>query len=159
MRIGPPDFDEYLTGISSTHVVLDAIVHGAWPFWSLNFGLGAPQPLRYHFIFHPLAPLCLATDCQALLRSITSIHLLLGAIFMTLLARRLSASRLLASAAGLTYCMSSSVSEFMFADDWPMTLVHESAIPIMIYAVLAIGDERDHRHALLWSLVRVESRA
>lgn len=153
VRVGPPDFDEYLTGVASTHVVLDAIVHGAWPFWSLDFGLGVPQPFRYHFIFHPLAPLCLATDCDALLRSITAIHLLLGAVFMTLLARRFTASRVLASAAGLTFCLSSCAVEFMFADDWPMTLIHESAVPIMVYAVLAISDEPDWRHSLLWSLV------
>jgi hypothetical protein len=153
VAVGPPDFEEYFTGVASTQVAVNAIAHGAWPFWSLDFGLGAPQPLRYHFIFHPLAPLCLATDCHALLRSIASIHLLVGAIFMTLLAARFAPSRLLASAAGLTYCMSSSVVQPMLVDDWPLTAMHDSALPIMLYAVFAIGDTSDRRHALLWSLV------
>jgi len=153
VAVGPPDFEEYFTGVASTQVAMKAIVHGAWPFWSLDFGLGAPQPLRYHFIFHPLAPLCLAADCHAVLRSIASIHLLVGAIFMTLLAARFAPSRLLATAAGLTYLMSSSVVQPMLLDDWPLTAMHDSALPVMLYAVFAIGDTSDWRHAFLWSLV------
>ena len=153
VAVGPPDMDEYFTGVVSTNVAINAVRHGAWPFWSLDFGLGAPQPLRYHFIFHPLAPLCLAADCQAVLRSIVSIHLLVGALFTMLLAMRFTRSRLLVLAAGLTYCMSSSVANLMFTDDWPLTMLHESAIPVMVYAVLAIGDARAWRDALQWSLI------
>ena len=153
VAVGPPDMDEYFTGVVSTNVAVNALRHGAWPFWSLDFGLGAPQPLRYHFIFHPLAPLCLAADCQAVLRSIVSIHLLVGALFTMMLALRFTRSRLLVLAAGLTYCMSSSVANLMFTDDWPLTMLHESAIPVMVYAVLEIGDARARRDALLWSLV------
>src|SRR4029079_1395610 len=41
----------------------------------------------------------------------------------------------------------------MLIDDWPLTAIHDRALPIMVYAVLAIGDSADRRHALLWSLV------
>ena len=58
VAVGPPDFEEYFTGVVSTRVAMNAIAHGAWPFWNLDFGLGAPQPLRFHFITHPFAPLC-----------------------------------------------------------------------------------------------------
>src|SRR5688572_28450034 len=109
---------------------MDAIFGGAWPFWSLDLGLGIPQPLRFHFITHPLAPLCGVTDCHALLRSIASLHVLLGAIFMALLAARFTRSQLLACAAGLTYCLSSSVLQPMFTDDWPITAINESALPV-----------------------------
>ena len=153
VAVGPPDMDEYFTGVVSTNVAVKALRHGAWPFWSLDFGLGAPQPLRYHFIFHPLAPLCLVADCQAVLRSIVSIHLLVGALFTMMIAARFTRSRLLALAAGLTYCMSSSVANLMFTDDWPLTMLHESVIPVMVYAVLAIGDARGPRDAVLWTLV------
>lgn len=150
---GSPDFEEYFTGVATTRISMDAILHGAWPFWSLDLGLGAPQPLRFHFITHPLAPLCLATDCHALLRSIASLHVLVGAVFMAMLAQRFTGNRLLALAAALTWCMSSSVIHPVFKDDWPFTAIHESAVPVMVYAALAIGDEANSRHSLLWSLV------
>ncbi len=153
IAVGPPNMEEYFTGVVSTDLAVNALTHAAWPFWSLDLGLGTPQPLRYHFIFHALAPLCAVGDCQTVLRIIVSIHLLVGAVFVTLLARRFTASWLLASVAGLTYCMSSSVANLMFTDDWPLTMLHESAIPVMVYSVLAIGDARARRDALLWSLV------
>jgi hypothetical protein len=153
VAVGPPDFEEYFTGVVSTQVAMKAIAHGAWPFWNLDFGLGAPQPLRFHFITHPFAPLCLMTDCQALLRSIAAIHLVIGAMFMTLLVRRLVSSWSLAVAAGLTFCLSSSVVQPMLLDDWPLTAMHESALPIMLYGLLALDESTDWRGALLWALV------
>ena len=153
VAVGPPDFEEYFTGVVTTQVAMKAIVHGAWPFWSLDFGLGMPQPLRFHFIQHPLAPLCLVADCHAVLRSIAAIHLLIGAIFMTLLGRRFTSSWVLASAAGLTYCLCSSVVQPMLVDDWPLTAMHEFALPIMMYALVALDEAVDQRAALLWSLL------
>jgi len=153
VAVGPPDIEEYFTGVVTTQVAMKAIAHGAWPFWSLDFGLGMPQPLRFHFIQHPLAPLCLVADCQAVLRSIAAVHLLIAAIFMTLLARRFTSSWGLASAAGLTYCLCSSVVQPMLVDDWPLTAMHEFALPIMMYAVVALDEAVDQRAALLWSLL------
>ena len=139
VAVGPPDFEEYFTGVVTTQVAMKAIVHGAWPFWSLDFGLGMPQPLRFHFIQHPLAPLCLVWDCQAVLRLIAVVHLLIGAIFMTLLGRRLTSSWVLGWAAGLTYCLCSSVVQPMVIDDWPLTAMHESERGPSSFAIAAYG--------------------
>ena len=139
VAVGPPDSEEYFTGVVSTQVAMNAISHGAWPFWSLDFGLGMPQSLRFHSIQHPLAPLCLVWDCQAVLRSIAAIHLLIGAAFMTLLGRRFTSSWVLASAAGVTYCLCSSVVQ-------PM---------LVMYALVALDETVDHRAALLWTCCSV----
>ena len=58
IAVGTDDFEEYFTAATTTRLAVDAMRHGAWPLWSLDLGLGAPQPLRFHFITHPLAPLC-----------------------------------------------------------------------------------------------------
>lgn len=153
VAVGADDVEEYFTSVTTTRMAIDAIFHGSWPFWNLDLGLGMPQPLRFHFITHPLSPLCGVTDCHALLRSIASLHVLLGAMFMAWLAARFSGSRLLALAAGLTYCLSSSVVQPMLTDDWPITALNESALPVMLYAVLAIGDADGRRKTLLWTLI------
>jgi hypothetical protein len=153
VAIGPDDFDEYFTGVTTTKLAITALTHGSWPFWTLDLGLGLPQPLRYHFITHPLSPLCAVSDCQRVLRLVDSLQLLLGAVFMAMLAKRFTGDRLLACAAGVTFCLSSSVVQTMFTDDWAITSVNESTIPILLYAVFAIGDGTDWRRAALWSLV------
>jgi hypothetical protein len=153
IAIGPDDFDEYYTGVTATKVAIEAVVHGSWPLWNLDLGLGVPQPLRYHFITHPLSPLCAVGDCQAVLRLVASLQLLLGACFMAMLAKRLTGNRLLASAAGVTYCLSSSIVQTMLTDDWTITAINESTIPVLLYAVFAIGDAKDWRGAAVWSLV------
>jgi hypothetical protein len=78
-------------------------------------------------------------DCQAVLRSIAAIHLLIGAAFMTLLGRRFTSSWVLASAAGVTYCLCSSVVQ-------PM---------LVMYALVALDETVDHRAALLWTCCSV----
>jgi len=153
IAIGPDDFDEYFTAVTSTKIAIQALVHGAWPLWSLDLGFGVPQPLRYHVITHPLSPLCAVADCQGVLRLVASVQMLLGATFMALLAKRFTGSRLLACAAGVTFCMSSSIVHPMFVDDWTVAAINEGTIPILLYAVFAIGDAKDWRGAALWSLV------
>jgi hypothetical protein len=153
IAIGPDDFEEYVTGVTATKLAVDAIVHGSSPLWSVDLGLGVPLPLRYHFITHPLSPLCAVADCQVVLRFVTSIHLLVGAAFMAMLAMRFTGNRLLASAAGVTYCLSSGVAQLMLTDDWPITAINESTIPILLYATFSIDDAKDWRGAAVWSLV------
>lgn len=90
-----------------------------------------------------------------MLRSIAAIHLLIGAAFMTLLGRRFTSSWVLASAAGVTYCLCSSVVQPMLVDDWPLTAIHEFALAIMMYALVALDETVDHRAALLWTCCSV----
>src|SRR5262245_39109020 len=52
VAVGPNDFEEYFTSVTSTSLAVQALLHGAWPFWNLDLGLGMPQPLRFHFITH-----------------------------------------------------------------------------------------------------------
>ena len=153
IAVGPWDIEEYYTGVVATKVAMDALLQGSWPFWNPDFGLGVSQPLKFHFIFHPLAPLCEVTDCGAVLRSIAGLHILAGALCMGLLTLRLVGNRLLAMAAGVTYCLSSSVVQTMLVDDWPITALNESALPVLLYAVVAIGDAKDRRGILLWTLI------
>jgi hypothetical protein len=151
---GADDFEEYFTSVVTTRVAFATMLNGGWPLWSVDFGLGAPQPLRFHFITHPLAPLCVAvTDCHALLRAVASLHVLLGAFCIALLTLRLTARRSLALTAGLTYCLSSSVVQPLFTDDWPITAINESALVLMLYAVVALCEATRRREALLWTLV------
>jgi hypothetical protein len=153
IAVGPWDVEEYYTGVVTTKVAMEALLHGSWPFWSLDFGLGVPQPLRFHFIFHPMAPLCVMTDCAAVLRSIASLHILVGALCMGLLTLRLVGNRLMAMGASIAYCLSSSVVQTMLVDDWPITGLNESALPVLLYALLALGDARDRGAILLWTLI------
>ena len=154
VAIGADDFEEYFTAVTTTRMAVTAMAGGAWPFWNLDLGLGAPQPLRFHFITHPLSPLCLATDdCHGLLRAIATLHVLAGAVFMGLIGHRITGNRALAGLAALSYCFSSSVIQPMYTDDWPITAMNESALPVMLYAVLALGDAADRWHRALWMLV------
>lgn len=153
VAVGADDLEEYFTGVATTKLAIEAIRRGAWPFWSTDLGLGLPQPLRFHFITHPLSPLCAATDCHALLRAVASLHVLIGAVFVAMLVMRFTRSRVLASASGMTWCLSSSVIQPMLIDDWPITAINESTLPVLLYAVFAIHRARDRRQALLWSLV------
>src|SRR5688572_24405479 len=93
---GPDDVEEYYTGVASTLLGVNAVRAGALPFWNLDMGLGMPQPLRFHFLTHPLAGLCTVADCHVVLRGIASLHVLLGAIFMALIVRQLTANAMLA---------------------------------------------------------------
>ena len=153
IAVGTDDFEEYFTAATTTRLAVDAMRHGAWPLWNLDLGLGAPQPLRFHFTTHPLAPLCGIADCHMALRLLASLHVLIGAAAMMLLALRFTGHRLLALAAGITYCASSSVIQPLFTDDWPITAVNESALPALLYAAFALGDAVDRRTTALWTLV------
>lgn len=153
VAVGANDLEEYFTGVATTKLAIEAIRQGAWPFWSADLGLGVPQPLRFHFITHPLAPLCAAMDCHAVLRAVASLHVLIGAIFLAMLVMRFTGGRVLASVSGMTWCLSSSVIQPMLTDDWPITAINESTLPVLLYAVFAIHRVRDRRQALLWSLV------
>jgi hypothetical protein len=153
VAVGTDDLEEYFTAVATTRLVVENIAQGAWPFWNTDVGLGAPQPFRFHFITHPLAPLCGVVDCHRLLRLTAALHLLLGATFIAMLARQLTGSSWLAAAAAATLCLSSSVIQPMLVADWPITAINESSLPVMLYAACAIGDGRDRRAALMWSLV------
>jgi hypothetical protein len=153
ITVGPWDVEEYYTGVVATKVAMDALLSGSWPFWNPDFGLGVPQPLRFHLIFHPLATLCVMTDCATVVRSIASLHILAGALCIALLTLRFSGNKLLAMGASITYCLSSSVVQTMLVDDWALTGLNESALPVLLYALLAIGDARERGAILLWTLV------
>lgn len=151
VAVGPDDFEEYFTGVVSTQLAWRALLDGALPLWNVNLGLGVPQPLRFHFITHPLAPLCTVADCQLVLRIVAALHVLAGCVAMGLLALRFVPSRGLALLAGLTYLMSSSVIQPLLTDDWPLTAINESALPVLAYTVAVLGERRGAQ-ALLWAL-------
>jgi hypothetical protein len=153
VAVGPDDMEEYVTGAVTTKLAVDAIVEGSWPLWNVDLALGLPQPLRFHIITHPLSPLCTVVECHTVLRLVASLHLLVGSFFIALLARRFTGNLVLSTVAGVTYCLSSSFIQTMLVDDWSITAVNESALPVMLYAVIVIGDRDDRRHQLLWTLI------
>lgn len=135
---GPPDFEEYLTGVTTTKLAVDGLSSGAWPFWSTSLGLGTPLPLRYHFLTHPLAPACAVYDCHAVLRVVTALHLLLGAACLGALAFRLTRHRMLSALAAVTFLLSSSVVQPLLTDDWPLTGFGESTFPVLLLLAHAL---------------------
>jgi hypothetical protein len=150
---GTLDIEEYYTGVASTLVGVRALADGALPFWNIDMGLGLPQPLRFHFLTHPFAAFCVAGDCSLALRALAAVHVLAGAIFMSLLVRRLTDHVALGAVAGMTFCLSASVVQTLITDDWPFTAAGDAALPVFVYAGLALPVAGNVRRTWLWTLV------
>src|SRR5438045_8173165 len=118
VAVGPNDVEDFYTGVVSTKMVVDSVFERAWPFWNMDSALGVPQPFRFHFITHPMSPLCRVADCAQVLRSAAALQALLGAFFMALLVRRLASDEAVAVLAGLTFLFSSSIIQPTYLDDW-----------------------------------------
>src|SRR5438552_6565461 len=153
VAVGPNDVEDFYTGVASTKMAIDSIAEGAWPFWNMDSVLGVPQPFRFHFITHPLSPLCRVGDCAEVLRGIAALHALLGAFFMTLLVRRLTSDESVAWLAGVTFLFSSSIVQPTYLDDWSTAAIAEATLPVLIYAAYAMLAAERSRDAVKWSLV------
>ena len=89
---GPNDMEEFFTGVSSTVLAWRAIADGDWFFWTMDVGLGAPQPTRFHLIPHPLSWLVLVLEPALAFRVIVAVHAIAAVISVWLLARRFGMS-------------------------------------------------------------------
>jgi hypothetical protein len=152
VAVGPPDFEEYFTGVTSTKLAVDGVLRGAWPFWSTDLGLGTPLPLRYHFITHPFALACHVADCHRVLRATAAVHMLLGAACLGLIAHRFVRHRLLAATAASTFLLSSSAVQTLLTDDWPISAIGEGLFPVMLLCSVALCESASRGGRLLWSL-------
>ena len=153
VAVGPDDVEDFYTGVASTKMVIDSVFERAWPFWNMDSALGVPQPFRFHFITHPFSPLCRVTDCAGVLRGAAAVQALLGAIFMLLLVRRLTADGGVATVAGLTFLFCSSIVQPTYIDDWSTAVIPEASLPILIYAAYALFHVSSRREAFTWTLV------
>ena len=153
VAVGPNDVEDFYTAVATTKMAIESMAQGAWPFWNMDSTLGVPQPFRFHFITHPLSPLCHAADCAEVLRGIAALHILLGAVFMLLLVRRLTSDEAVATLAGVTFMLSSSIVQTTYIDDWSTTAIRESSLPVLIYAGWALLNATERREMLKWTLV------
>jgi hypothetical protein len=149
---GPDDLEEFFTGTVSTKLAVDAALRGALPFWTPDMALGLPQPLRFHFISHPLAPLCALEDCHQVLRFIASLHILGGVLVTAALVHRITASRVLAAVSGLSLLCASSTVQPTLVDDWAITAVNEASLPLLVYSGLVLLSAAHWRDKLFWTL-------
>jgi len=99
--VGPNDLEDFFMGPVSTKIAVDALLAGHWPFWSLDIGLGVPQPAKFHFITYPLSPLCGVMACDRVLKLAAIIQLTLGSLCLGAILRASGVGRSLATAAGL----------------------------------------------------------
>jgi hypothetical protein len=148
---GPDDLEELVTGVVGTDLAVSALAQGAAPLWTSTMALGLPQPLRFHFASHPLAAGCAAFDCQRVLRIIAALHVLAGALVTGLIVFQLTANAAVATAAGLTFLGCSSSIQPTYVDDWPLTAINETSLPLFVYSARALL-HASPRSALLWSL-------
>jgi hypothetical protein len=153
VAVGPNDVEDFYTAVATTKMTIDSMAEGAWPFWNMDSMLGVPQPFRFHFITHPLSPLCRIGDCAEVLRGIAALHVLIGAVFTVLLVRRLTSDEIVAALAGFTFIFSSSIVQITYVDDWSTTAIRTSSLPVLIYSAYALLNTERPREALRWSLV------
>lgn len=153
VAVGPNDVEDFYTAVATTKMAIDSMAEGAWPFWNMDSMLGVPQPFRFHFITHPLSPLCRVGDCAEVLRGIAALHVLLGAVFTVLLVRRLTSDETVAGLAGFSFIFSSSIVQITYVDDWSTTAIRTASLPVLIYSAYALLNTERPREALRWSLV------
>ena len=153
IAVGANDVEDFYTGVASTKWAIDSVFSGAWPFWNMDSALGVPQPFRFHFITHPLSPLCRIADCAEVLRVAAALQALIGAFFMILLVRRLTSDETASALAGVTFLLSSSIVQPTYVDDWSTAAIPEATLPVLIYAAFALLRAEGARDALKWSLV------
>ena len=149
---GPDDLEEFFTGVASTRIAVGALLEGSLPFWTADMALGLPQPLRFHFVTHPLAPLCAVADCHQVLRLIASLHVLAGALVTALLVHRLTGRVAAAAAAGATLIGASSTIQPTLVDDWPITAINEASLPLLVLAVTGLVSAGRPRAKYRWAL-------
>jgi hypothetical protein len=153
VAVGPNDVEDFYTAVATTKMTIDSMAEGAWPFWNMDSMLGVPQPFRFHFITHPLSPLCRVGDCAEVLRGIAALHVLIGAAFTMLLLRRLTSDDTIAALAGVTFLFSSSIVQTTYVDDWATTAIREASLPVLVYAAWALLRTDRSLEALKWALV------
>jgi hypothetical protein len=153
IAVGPNDVEDYYTGVVTTKMVVDSMAQGAWPFWNMDSALGVPQPFRFHFITHPLSPICRVADCGTVLRVAAACQALIGALFVVILVRRLGSDEPVAVLAGLTFLFCSSIVQPTYLDDWSTAAIPEASLPILIGAAYTLLNTEDRRDATKWSLV------
>jgi hypothetical protein len=153
VAVGPNDVEDFYTGVATTKMFVDSVADHAWPFWSMDSALGVPQPFRFHFITHPLSPLCRVTDCAEVLRGAAALQVLIGAACMTLLVRELTSDAAIALLAGITFLFSSSIIQPTYLDDWSTAAIAEATLPILILAAYRLLRATRPRDELRWSLV------
>lgn len=153
VAVGSNDVEDFYTAVATTKMTIDSMAEGAWPFWNMDSMLGVPQPFRFHFITHPLSPLCRVGDCAEVLRGIAALHVLIGALFTALLLWRLTSDETIAALAGITFIFSSSIIQPTYVDDWSSTAIRAGSLPVLIYAAYALLKTDQRRDALKWSLV------
>ena len=153
VAVGANDNEDFYTGVASTKWAIDAVFSGAWPFWNMDSALGVPQPFRFHFITHPLSPLCRVADCARVLRAAAAVQVLVGAFFTILLVRRLTSDETASALAGVTFLFSSSIVQPTYIDDWATAAIPEATLPVLIYAAFALMRAERARDSLKWSMV------
>jgi len=153
IAVGPNDVEDFYTGVVTTKMAVDSMAEGAWPFWNMDSALGVPQPFRFHFITHPLSPVCRVADCSTVLRVAAACQAFIGALFVVLLVRRFTSDEPVAVVAGLTFLFCSSIVQPTYLDDWSTAAIPEASLPILIYAAYALLNTEDRRDATKWSLV------
>jgi hypothetical protein len=153
VAVGPNDVEDFYTGVASTKMMVDSMAEGAWPFWNMDSALGVPQPFRFHFVTHPLSPLCHVSDCARVLRVAAALQALLGSVFMALLVRRITADESVSWLAGISFLLSSSVVQPTYVDDWAISAMCGASLPALVYAVDALLRANSGRDSIRWTLV------
>jgi hypothetical protein len=153
VAVGPNDLEDFYMGPVSTKIAVDALLAGDWPFWSLDIGLGVPQPVKFHFITYPLSPLCSVMDCGRVLKLAAIIQITLGSLCLGAILRASGVGRTLATTAGLAFLLASSTVQFTYVDDWSSVAVNTGSVPILIFAAFKLFRATDSRSRLLYSLM------